>query len=105
MSQPQPTESENSMEREANPYQTPVDAVVVESPRPCPECGGDMEQGFVRTYFLQWDNGRRPWWRIFLSRYERLMRLPFVQIFLPKVPSHLCRRCHVVVMELEKHAN
>lgn len=98
------TKRDESIESEANPYQTPIDAVVVEQPRRCPECGGDMEPGFVRTYMLQWDNGRRPWWKVFLFRYERLIRLPLVSIFLPKIVGHRCRRCHVVLMDLEKQA-
>ena len=104
MSSPETTKRDESMEMEANPYETPIDAVVVHSPRTCPECGSEMEHGFVRTFALPWDDGRRPWWKFSFFRYEPLIRMPFFSFGPPKISGHLCRQCHVVVMDLEQHA-
>ncbi len=91
-----------TMDTPSNPYQSPVDAEVVDTSPLCPSCGQSMQAGLVRTNSLRWDDGSRPWWSVFLWGYETLIPRKFIEIWPHRIPSHRCRACDCVLMNLQR---
>jgi len=64
---------------------------------PCPECGAEMERGFVTTnHSLRWSQ-KESTGRFFAIAAEPLSPIGWVTN--PKCPGLRCRKCRVVVLK------
>lgn len=91
----------------ANPYESPVEATLVEETSPkeemrtCPECGRKTVRGLVRNTNINWDDHSRSWIRKFLFGCQNLTPIKFIQIGTHKIPGYYCQQCQLLTLDLD----